>query len=189
MSLDDLLEAVRAGEPHAERALFRKLRLELLPYFRRRGDPSDVEDLVQQTLEIVVRELVNFEPQGPRAFRSYVFTVAHNRLLTHRQRLARHRRERDEPDIWAAEPEPSPSDFTLWHEQFTLVRAALAVIKSTFRRAVESRLQEQSAREFADAEQIRLGTVRSRLQRGLDAVREQLRARRQAVREPTPTPT
>lgn len=189
MSLDDLFGAARAGELHAERALFRELRLELLPYFRRRVDASDVEDLVQQTLEILTRELHTFDPKGPRAFRSYVFTVAYNRLLTHRQRMKRYRREREEPGTWMVDPEPSADEFTLWREQFTLARAALAVIRSTFRRAVESRLNEQSPQEFAEAEQIQPPTVRSRLQRGLDAVRQQVRARRRSVREPTPTPT
>lgn len=186
MSLDELLRAFREGKSRAEHRLFRRLNIELLRYFKRRVNLPDAEDLTQQTLEIIARELGDFEPEEERSFRSFVFAIAHYRLLSHRK-LGR--RGSEPPGRWVAAPDPIPDDVTLIEEQATLVRRAMATIKTSFRRALESRLREEEPRVFAASEGIKTNTVRSRVHRAITLVAMEIQAQRKTPCEAPPTPT
>jgi RNA polymerase sigma factor (sigma-70 family) len=187
MSLDDLLFAARAGDAKAEQRLYRKLRRDLVKYFRRRAPSNVTEDLTQQTLMIVIRESKTFEPTRPGAFRSFVFETAFNQLRSYRRRESLHRRERDAPGTWAVEP-PEVSEVMLELERRRLLQEALAIVRTTFRRVLESRLRGDDPRDYAEAEGLELGSVRSRVRRAILAVREVLAARRK-TRGPTPKPS
>ncbi|EDM74986.1 hypothetical protein PPSIR1_19047 [Plesiocystis pacifica SIR-1] len=189
MSLDDLLRSLRAGEANAEQRLYRELRLELLSYFRRRVSKEDAEDLVQQTLEVIAAELDRFEPQGPRAFRSFAFSVAYNRLRTHRRKVALRRQEREAPGTWVADAEPSVPEVMLWRERRLLLREALGRLRSTYRRAIESRLRDDSPGAVAEAEGIALASLRGRVRKAIEALRGDVRGRRGSGRELSPTPS
>lgn len=191
MSLDELFRALEDGEPRAEPRLYRRLRLEMLWFFKKRVDTFEVEDLTQQTLELIARVLKAklFEPREPGAFRSFVYVLAHYQLRAHYTTRQRHRRKRDAPGSWVTAPELSPAEATLTLERATLLGAAMAAIKTRYRRALESRLLDQDPREFAEAEGIELGTVRSRIHRALLLIEAEIQARRMTPREPTPTPT
>ncbi|PRP95505.1 RNA polymerase sigma factor [Enhygromyxa salina] len=190
MSVDELLRALRDGEPRAEKRLFRRLNRELLAFFRRRVDEFEVENLTQQTLEITVKELKEFEPRGPRSFRSFVYSIAMNRLLSHRRRVKRRRREGELPGEWLATPTPpSPDEVTLWRERRALVRDAMLEIKSTMRRTLESRLRGEAPQEFVEGRTIKPGTVRGRVRRATEMIRDRIETGPRVSRERTPTPT
>jgi len=83
-----VLERARAGDELAWTALYDSLAGQLLGYLRGRGAP-DPEDQLGETFLQVARDLASFS--GDEAgFRSWVFTIAHRRLLD----AARSRRRR-----------------------------------------------------------------------------------------------
>lgn len=194
MSVDQLLRALQAGESDAEQRLFRRLHLELLRFFKKRVQPSDVEDLTQETLEIVAKTLRTkpFEPVGPTSFRSFVFVVAHYRLWTYRKSSRRqHHALPLMSNFWdmpePASPSKGPDENTTIQQQSALLHEAMAAITSRYRRALESRLRDEDPREFADAEGIELGTVRTRIFRAMALVSAKIEARRRTTRGSTPT--
>jgi RNA polymerase sigma factor (sigma-70 family) len=87
---DDLLSAARRGDDDAWAALYRDLAPALVGYLRGRGAP-DPEDLVGEVWVQVVRHIDGFEGDE-RGFRSWVFTIAHRRLIDVR-RVQRRRPE------------------------------------------------------------------------------------------------
>jgi len=85
---DRILERARSGDELAWAALYDELSGPLLGYLRGRGAPEP-EDQLGETFLQVARDLATFE--GDEAgFRSWVFTIAHRRLLD----AARGRRRR-----------------------------------------------------------------------------------------------
>jgi DNA-directed RNA polymerase specialized sigma24 family protein len=192
MSLDELVRALNEGESRAEERLFRRLRLELLPFFRKRVGTCDAEDLTQATLLVIASELKTkpFEPAGPGSFRSFAFIVARYHFLTDLR--TKRRRDRALPSLsgWWVVPESSvetsADEATMIRQQSALLDAAMAVIKTGFRRALESRLRDEDPRVFAEAEGIELGTVRWRICRALALVSAEIAARRRTPRVLTP---
>jgi RNA polymerase sigma-70 factor, ECF subfamily len=188
MTLDELLLALNDGEPRAEERLSGRLRLELLPYFKKRVPPSDAEDLTQETLVRVVERLRTkpFEP-GPVSFRSFAFGIAGFRVRDDRRAKVRHDLNLPPFPDWCDVPESSPDETLIILQQSTLLHAALAAIKTRYRRALESWLRDEDPRDFAAAEGIEVGTVRSRIHRALELVRADIEARRRTPRGVSPT--
>ena len=195
MSLDKLFRAAKGGEPQAKERLFKQLRLELIPYFRRRVIADDVDDLVQETLEIILREFDEFEPRTPRGFRSYVLQTALNRVRSHRRKIGSRQREEHELSLQllvAPAREPSPEEVTLAEQRGALLRGAFEVLRTTLRRALEGRLGEEPPQALADGEGLEPVSMRGRVRRGLAALRVEVQARRKTrktlnVTLPTPT--
>ncbi|MFP4149977.1 MAG: RNA polymerase sigma factor [Nitriliruptoraceae bacterium] len=80
-----ILAAARRGDEHAWTRLYLDLAPALTGYLIGQGSPN-AEDVVSETLLQVVRDLHRF--QGDEAsFRSWVFTIAHHRLIDDRRRL------------------------------------------------------------------------------------------------------
>lgn len=108
MSLDDefgpVLDAARAGADWAWARLYRDLAPVVLGYLRARGAP-DPEDVLGETFLQVVRDLARFE--GDEAgWRSWVFTVAHRRLIDDRRRRGRRPVRPTQDEALAAELPP-----------------------------------------------------------------------------------
>ena len=86
-SFEDVLAAAQAGGEWAIARLYRELRPPVVRYFRSRAH-QEAEDLAAETLLDVARGLRGFSGcEG--AFRSWVFTIAHRRLVDHRRAVAR----------------------------------------------------------------------------------------------------
>jgi len=111
-----ILTAAQEGGEWAVAALYRWLHPSVMGYLRgRAGD--DAEDLAAETWMAVARGLPGFSGDEG-AFRSWVFTIAHRRLVDHHRATARRPRTRSltpgdshgtAEDGPAAEP-PSPDD-------------------------------------------------------------------------------
>lgn len=81
------LAAARMGSEWAWASIYGDLAPSVLGYFRVRC-ASDPEDLTGEVFLQVVRDLGSFVG-GEREFRSWVFVIAHNRLVDERRRSAR----------------------------------------------------------------------------------------------------
>jgi RNA polymerase sigma factor (sigma-70 family) len=94
-----VLAGAREGVPWALEAIYRDLAPAVLGYVRglRAREP---EDITSEVFVGVVRGLRRFVGDE-RAFRSWVFAIAHRRLLDERRRLARRPEEPVEPALLA----------------------------------------------------------------------------------------
>jgi RNA polymerase sigma-70 factor (ECF subfamily) len=84
---DAVLTAAHVGAPWALERMFTALAPAVTGYLRVQGS-AEPEDLTSEVFVAILRNLRNF--QGDEAgFRSWVFTIAHRRLLDERRRRAR----------------------------------------------------------------------------------------------------
>ena len=81
------LEGMRAGAPGAFEAVYAALSPAVASYLRMNG-VADVEGLTNEVFLQVHRGLVRFRGDWP-AFRSWVFTIAHHRMVDDTRRAAR----------------------------------------------------------------------------------------------------
>lgn len=86
-SFERVIEGARAGQHAALEAIYRDLAPAVLGYIRGQG-AAEQEDLASEVFVAVVRGLAFFHGDE-RAFRSWVFTIAHRRLVDERRRRAR----------------------------------------------------------------------------------------------------
>lgn len=95
-SFPQVLEAARTGAEWAWTAIYRDLAPAVLGYLRTRGAP-DPEDATGEVFLGVVRGLRSFEGNEDE-FRSWVFVIAHRRLIDERRRLHRRPAHADEDE-------------------------------------------------------------------------------------------
>jgi RNA polymerase sigma factor (sigma-70 family) len=84
---DSVLQAARTGAPWALERLYQALSPAVLGYLRVQG-AADPEDLTNEVFLGVFRRIVSFDGSED-AFRSWVFTIAHSRLIDDRRRAGR----------------------------------------------------------------------------------------------------
>lgn len=99
----DVLEAARKGAEWSFEALYRDLAPAVLGYLRGQG-AAEPEDLASEVFVGVVRNIRSFEGDE-RSFRTWVFSIAHRRLVDERRRLSRRREEAIDPERFAAIPQ------------------------------------------------------------------------------------
>jgi RNA polymerase sigma-70 factor (ECF subfamily) len=95
-----VLQAARAGSEDAWTTLYRDLAPGVIGYLRGQGAP-DPEDLAGDVFIEVVRDLHRFEGDHDQ-FRSWVFSIAHSRMIDARRRRARRPVEPSPPEDLAA---------------------------------------------------------------------------------------
>jgi RNA polymerase sigma-70 factor (ECF subfamily) len=79
---------------------------------------------------------------------------------------------------WLTDPGRSPLEQTLDHETQALIETALGELNPNFRAALVLReIEGMSYEEIAEILEISLGTVKSRILRGREALRERLAER------------
>ena len=136
------------------------------------GNPDEARDLVQETYLKSLRGFASFT-EGTN-FRAWMFRILRNTFLTSRTGLERRstRQERDEDKELAVNPE-TPELAMVRRADTELVRASIARLAPQFQEVILlADLEEMKYQEIAQALDIPLGTVMSRLARA----RKQLRA-------------
>jgi RNA polymerase sigma-70 factor (ECF subfamily) len=98
-----VLAAAQAGEDWALEAIYRDLAALVLGFCRGRG-AADPEDVTGEVFVSVIRNLHRFKGDES-SFRSWVFTIAHRRLVDERRWRARRPEDTADPDdVAAAQP-------------------------------------------------------------------------------------
>jgi RNA polymerase sigma-70 factor (ECF subfamily) len=154
--------------------------------YRLLGNQSDASDVVQEVFLKVFRSVSAFREQS--SLRTWIYRIAVNEAHNHRRWFVRHcrrevsleddRGERPNSLEYAPDPGRSPFDQALDSENRTLIEQALTRINPVFRTAVVLRdIQNLSYEEIAEILQVSLGTVKSRIVRGRDALRRELTQR------------
>ncbi|MEM6996788.1 MAG: sigma-70 family RNA polymerase sigma factor [Myxococcota bacterium] len=169
---DTLLSAWRDGEAEAARALIERYSDDLLRFFRGKVG-VDAEDLIQQTL---LGCLEAIERRASMAtFRAYLFGIARNRLIDHFRRQGRNDDEFDPTQRSLADLAASPSAVVAARNDQRLLADALRRIPLDLQILLELHYWEQmSSAEVSGVLGIPAGTVRGRIGRARELLRDQM---------------
>jgi len=176
VSVEDELTRLRKGDMDALGALIEQHQARLYRYLLRLvHDPATAEDLFQHTWIRVAEKIRSYDPK--RSFDNWLFTVARNLAFDH---MRRYRPESlDEPlpsgesrvEMLASES-PGAMEEMLGTERAASVGAAMETLPLIFREVLSLRFEEDmKLEEIAGLLQIPLSTVKSRLRRALEELR------------------
>ena len=181
-----ILRGLRSGIEEAYEELIEKYEQQVYGMvYRLLGSQPDACDVVQEVFLKVFRGVSSFREQS--SLRTWIYRIAVNEAHNHRRWFVRHSRHEvsmtdraDQAHSLEYTPDRglSPFDQTLESEHRTLIEQALARINPTFQTAVVLRdIQNLSYEEIAEILQVSLGTVKSRILRGREALRRELTQR------------
>ena len=181
-----ILHGLRAGIEDAYEELIARYQQPVYSIaYRLLGSPADAADVVQEVFLKVFRGVGSFREHS--SLRTWMYRIAVNEAHNHHRWFYRHCRrevamdhaaEQSNSLESAADPGRSPFDRALESENRTLIEQALANINPVFRTAVVLRdIENLSYEEIAEILQVSLGTVKSRILRGREALRRELTQR------------
>ena len=184
-----LIDALRAGAETAYEALLVRFQQPVYNLaLRLLNDPCDAADTVQEVFLKVFRNVRQF--RGQSSLKTWIFRIAINEAHNQRRWFFRHRHRevgmeddredsRSRADVMA-DAGQSPFDYVFDREKQALIEEALSRINPAFREAVVLRdITDLSYEEIAEVLRISLGTVKSRILRGREALRQELQERLQ----------
>jgi RNA polymerase sigma-70 factor, ECF subfamily len=134
-------------------------------------DPASADDLFQQTWLHVVRQLHRYD--AARSFDTWLFAIAHNAAMD----LLRRRPDESLEDREFALPARAPDAYStvLAGERAAILAAALTALPALYREALTLRFEEgMKLEEIAEVTHAPLSTVKSRVRRGLEAMKQNL---------------
>ncbi|WP_051133366.1 RNA polymerase sigma factor SigE [Nocardia paucivorans] len=141
--------------------------------YRLSGDPQDAEDLTQETFIRVFRSLSNYQPG---TFEGWLHRITTNLFLDMVRRRSRIRMEAL-PDDYERVAADGPGPEQVFHDARLDpdLQSALDSLAPEFRAAVVlCDIEGLSYEEIAATLGVKLGTVRSRIHRGRQALRDYL---------------
>jgi RNA polymerase sigma-70 factor (ECF subfamily) len=185
---DELVRRLRAGEEAAYEALLARFQQPVYNLaFRLLSNPGGASDVVQEVFLKVFRNVGHFRRQS--SLKTWIYRITVNEAHNQRRWFFRHRSREvgldDETDEGGsrtvADSGRSPFDCAFDREKHELIENALARINPLFREVVVLRdIEDLSYEEIAEVMQISLGTVKSRIMRGREALRGELTGRLEA---------
>ena len=183
---DALVTALCQGEEQAYEILIQRYQQPVYNLVcRLMSDPADASDIVQEVFLKVFRNIGKF--RGNSSLKTWIYRIAVNEAYNHRRWFSRHLRrevalaaDTDAPSYAdsLADPSRTPYDLAADRETRALVEAALENLNPKFRAAVVLRdIEDLSYEEIAVVLEVSLGTVKSRILRGREALRKVLEGR------------
>ena len=182
-----LIEGLRANREEAYEALIAEYQQPVYSLVcRLLNDSADAGDVVQEVFLKVFRKIGAFRRES--SLKTWIYRIAVNEAYNYQRWFSRHRRqevglEGDEDgglsyNQTLPDSGQSPFDCVSENERHALVEAALARLSPSFRSVVVLRdIEELSYEEIAEVLQVALGTVKSRILRGREALRKELAGR------------
>jgi RNA polymerase sigma factor (sigma-70 family) len=168
----ELLEAWRAGDAVAGQTLFKRHFRKIYRFFETKCGP-DVDELVQSTFLACVRAKNNF--RGDSSFATYLFTIARHELY---RVFSERRRDLDRIDFEVssvAELAPTPRTRIAAQEDRVRLLHALRDLPVEQQTLLELHYWEGvDAADLAKVFESQPGTIRSRLSRAREALRERM---------------
>ena len=166
------LTRLRNGDPAALGAVVGRYQHRLYRYFLRLvHDSATADDLFQQTWLHVVRHLNRYD--SARSFDTWLFAVAHNAAID----LLRRRTGESLDDREWELPSPTPDALSavLAGERAAILADAVRTLPALYREAITLRFEEgMKLEEIAEVTRAPLSTVKSRVQRGLEALKQKI---------------
>ncbi len=179
-----LIVGLQAGSEAAYEALIERFQRPVYNLALRLIDrPGDAGDIAQEVFIKVFRGVASF--RGQSSLRTWVYRITVNEAHNRRRWMFRHQHNEvglecegeDDTTVERALPDPgrSPFDSAADRQKMVLIERALLAINPRFRDAVVLRdIEDLSYEEIAEILQISLGTVKSRILRGREALRREL---------------
>ncbi len=144
--------------------------------------PNAVDDVMQEVFVVVLRRLGDFEPRA--SIRAWLSAILVRVVRTHRRGQARQRLEDVDTDTFADVRSAGPHEEAERAEAAREVRAILATMNAERRRALHlAALEERTAPEIAQALEVNLNTVYSRLRIGRREFRDIALRKRTSARQ------
>jgi RNA polymerase sigma-70 factor (ECF subfamily) len=186
LALEDqrLISGLQAGDELAYEQLIERFQAPVYSLaWRLLSDPADASDVVQEVFLKIFRNVGSF--RGDSSLRTWVYRIAVNEAHNRRRWLFRHRRGetgieetfddsegRERPLTDSGE---TPFDFTMNREAQLLLEEGLAAINPVFSAALVLReVEDMSYEEIGAILEVSMGTVKSRIMRGREALRKYL---------------
>ncbi len=179
-----LVESLREGSDWAYEELLARFQQPVYTLaLRLLNDPSEACDVVQEVFLKVFRKVGDF--RGQSTLKTWIYRITVNEAHNARRWFFRHRRREVDLDAYPKETRDwkeivpdnsrSPFDVAFDREQHVMIEAALEKINPIFRESVVLRdITDLSYEEIAGILGVSLGTVKSRILRGREALREEL---------------
>jgi RNA polymerase sigma-70 factor, ECF subfamily len=178
-----LAEALRGGSESAYEELLTRFQQPVYNLaIRLLGDSTDAADVVQEVFLKVFRNIASF--RGHSSLKTWIYRITVNEAHNARRWFFRHRRREvdldtpEEARSWKEgipDRRRSPYDVAVENEQHVMIEAAMRRMNPIFRDAVVLRdITGLSYEEIAEILNVSLGTVKSRILRGREALREEL---------------
>lgn len=178
---DALVTALSQGSEDAYEVLIQRYQQPVYSLVCRLvNDPTDAPDIVQEVFLKVFRNVGSF--RGSSSLKTWIYRIAVNEAYNHRRWFSRHQRQEvalgsDEgtPNyaVDMMDPSRSPFDQAADHETRALVEQALDKLNPKFRAAVVLRdIEDLNYEDIATVLDVSLGTVKSRIMRGREALRK-----------------
>jgi len=195
-----LIEGLRAGCADAYERLIHNYQQPVYNLvYRLMDDPSETPDVVQEVFLKVFRSIGSF--RGNSSLKTWIYRISFNEAYNHRRWFTRHKKQevgldKDDDETFGYHdtlPDRGRSAFELMSdiETHVLVEEALTGLNPAFRAAVVLRdIEDLSYEEIAEVLQLSLGTVKSRILRGREALKKALasRLRPEPALQLTPVP-
>jgi RNA polymerase sigma-70 factor (ECF subfamily) len=168
---------LRRRDPAALAAVVFRYQHRLYRYLLRLvHDPAAADDLFQQTWLHATGQIHRYDPR--RSFDTWLFAIAHNAAM---DLLGRRTGESlDDPDRameWAA-VEPDALAAAITAQKSAILAAEMASLSAVYREALTLRFEEgMKLEEIAEVTHAPVSTVKSRVQRGLECLRQNMAAR------------
>ncbi len=139
------------------------------------GDYSEAEDLAQETFVRAWRGLPSFRAEC--RFTTWLYRIARNVCLNRLPKLQAELTQTELLEDAVACPDPTPADFFDAEERRAFLHTELARLPEKYRVVLTLRyLQDFSYAEIADVLSLPLGTVKTHLHRGREALAARLAA-------------
>jgi RNA polymerase sigma factor (sigma-70 family) len=172
-AFDDVLAAAQAGAAWAFEVLYRDLSPAVTGYLRLHG-ALDPDDLASETFLAVFRGLAGFSGDED-GLRSWVFTIAHRRLVDDWRRRSRRPRLADDVDLLPETPGGDVEDDVLTRLGTETVHRMCAGLPADQRSVLLLRvLADLTVEQVAAVMDRSVGSVKALQRRGLRRLRAEL---------------
>lgn len=172
-TFEGTLQAAKQGADWAWAALYRGLAGPVTGYLASRG-ASEPEDLTSETFLQVARNIQGFEGDEA-AFRSWVFVIAHRRLIDSRRARGRRPATKSLTDLETGHAGGNVEDEAVSHLVTREMQVAFEKLTDIQRDVLSLRIiGHLTLEETAEVVGKRVGAVKAAQRRGLLALREHL---------------
>ena len=176
----DLVRGLKCGTAESFRLLLRRYQNPVYAYVCRLiDDPMEAEDLTQDVFVKVFRKVEGFREDC--SFKTWLYRIAANESSNRRRWFSRHRSREVSESVQNSladrlpDPGRSPLDEIEHREHREILNDALRALHPRYREAVVLRdIAGFSYNEIAETLGISLGTVKSRILRGREALKRYL---------------
>ncbi len=166
-----LLRAWQRGDAQSGGELLARHTASVYHFFLTKTDPVAAEELTQSVFEACARRREDLQANG--SIRAYLFAIARNKLLQHRDEWRRRGAQHDAFESGIAANLTSPSMAVARSQQQQLVITALQRLPLDLQIALELHYwEEMSVAEIAEVLAVAPGTVKSRMHRARELLRD-----------------